>query len=167
MQEHADNAMSKPIVIANPMAVGLEPNPEPIPADWILESTPTARSKMLARSHDWTSTLVVWECTAGRFNWHFSQDEVILVVSGETFLIGENGEEKRLGPGDVGYFPAGTTCTFRVPDRIRKVAVVRESMWRPLGFGLKVWKKLLRVAGLAGKSPLLLALAALTVLNRG
>ncbi len=148
--------MSKSIEIVTPATVELEANAEPIPVNWVLSGEPKARSKLLARSHDWTSSLVVWECTAGRFRWHFSQDEVIIVVSGETFVIDEKGGERRLGPGDVGFFPAGSSCTFLVTDRIRKVAVLKESMWRPIGFGLKVCKKILRIIGLAGESPLML-----------
>jgi uncharacterized cupin superfamily protein len=132
----------------------VELNPEPIPQEWILSGEPVARGKNLVRSRDWTSTVVVWDCTAGSFRWHYSQDEAILVISGEAFLMLENGTERRFGPGDVGFFPAGTTCTWRVAEYIRKVAVLRESMWQPLGFCLKIWKKFLRVVGLAGKSPL-------------
>lgn len=77
-----------------------------------------------------------------------------MVVSGEAIMIDEKGEERRLGAGDVGFFPAGTSCTWWVPNHIRKVAVVKESIWRPLGFGLKLWNKFLRAAGLSAKSPL-------------
>ena len=79
----------------------------------------------------------------------------MVVISGEAFLIGENGEERRMGAGDVAFFPSGTTCKWRVANQIRKVAFLREPMWRPLGFGLKVSRKLLRMLGLSGK-PLLL-----------
>lgn len=82
-----------------------------------------------------------------------------MVVSGEAFMKTENGE-RRFGPGDLGFFPAGTSCTWRVPEGIRKIAVLREPMWRPLGFALKVCHKLLRTIGLAGKSPLMVGLAA-------
>jgi uncharacterized cupin superfamily protein len=149
---HPESTLLRSIVMATPASVDLDP--EPIPQEWILSGTPVARSKNLVRSRDWTSSVVVWDCTAGRFTWHYSQDETILVISGEAFLLLENGEERRFGPGEVGFFPSGTTCTWRVADYIRKVAVLRESMWRPLGFCLKAWKKLLRVMGLAGKSPL-------------
>ena len=64
----------------------------------------------------------------------------------------ENGEERRFGPGDVGFFPAGTTCTWRVATYILKVAVLRESIWRPLGYCLKAWKKILRMLGLLGEA---------------
>jgi uncharacterized cupin superfamily protein len=147
-----ESALLRSIVAATPADVELAP--EPIPQEWIISGTPVARGKMLVRSKDYTESVVVWDCTAGSFRWHYSQDETLLVISGDAFLLLENGSERRFGPGDLGFFHAGTTCTWRVADNIRKVAVVRETMWRPLGFGLKVWKKLLRVVGLAGKSPL-------------
>jgi uncharacterized cupin superfamily protein len=142
------------IVTATAATVDL--GPEPIPPDWILSGTPEARSRKLATSHDWTSSVVVWDCTEGRFNWHYSKDEALVVLSGEVFITNEIGEERRLGPGDLGFFPAGSSCTWNVTARVRKVAVVRETLWRPLGLCVKVLNKLLRVAGVAGKSPLML-----------
>jgi len=151
-----DHRLAKSIVMTDPTTVELEP--EPIPSEWILSGNPEARSKTLVRSHDWASHLVVWDCTAGRFRWHYGSDEVLLVISGEAFLLKENGEERRFGPGDLGFFPAGTSCTWRVAGQIRKVAVLREPMWRPLGFGLKVWNKMLRLTGLRRQSALTFAL---------
>ncbi len=153
--------MDKSVLMVDPATVELEP--EPIPESWILSGTPKASSKTMARSHDWTSHTVVWECTAGRFQWHYATDESILVVSGEAFMLEEDGGERRIGPGDLGFFPAGTSCTWRVKDRIRKVAVLREPLWRPLGLALKVWHKFLRVAGFSGKSPLTVAFAILAL----
>jgi len=130
----------------------MELAPEPIPQDWIVSGTPIARSRNLSKSRDLASSIVVWDCTAGCFHWHYNQDETILVISGEAFLVNEDGDERRFGPGDVGFFPAGATSMWRVADRFRKVAVLRESMGRPLGFCLKAWKRLLRVVGSASKS---------------
>jgi uncharacterized protein len=149
---HFESTILRSIVMATPADVELDL--EPIPQEWILSGTPVARSKTLARSRDWTSAVVVWDCTAGSFRWHYGQDETVLFLSGEAFLLLENGSERRFGPGDLGFVPAGTTCTWRVAGQVRKVAVVRESMWRPLGLCLKAWKKSLRMVGLAGKSPL-------------
>lgn len=148
---HVDAAL-RSVVMANPANVELQP--EPIPQEWILTGAPVSRSKNLARSRDLTSSVVVWDCTAGSFRWHYGQDETVLFISGEAFLIYENGEERRFGPGDLAFFPSGTICHWRVDDYVKKVAVLRESMWRPLGVCLKAWKKLLRVVGLTGKSPL-------------
>jgi len=69
--------------------------------------------------------------------------------------------------GDFAFLPAGTSCTWRVPQLVRKVAIVRETMWRPLGFGLKVLSKLRRVVGLAGKSTFMVAFAACALGNLG
>jgi len=59
-------------------------------------------------------------------------------------MIDPDGQEHRFGAGDIAFFPAGTACTWRIAEHIRKVAVVRETIWRPLGFVLKVSKKILR-----------------------
>src|SRR5207247_1854806 len=72
-------------------------SPAPTPRDWILNGTPEARSKELARSDDRTSHSMVWECTAGRFNWHYNKDETFVVISGEAFITNGQGEERRLG----------------------------------------------------------------------
>lgn len=153
-----ENIMSRSILMVNPSVVDLQP--EPIPADWILSGTPQARGNKLATSHDWTSTVIVWDCTPGYFKWHYSKDEALLVLSGEAFIMNEKGEERRFGAGDLLFFPAGTSCTWRITEHIRKIAVLRETMWRPFGFVLKATKKLLRMAGLAGKSPLMIILTA-------
>ena len=94
----------------------------PIPKPWILSGTPEARNKHLAKSHDRTSNVIVWDCTPGHFNWHYSEDETVVVISGEVFITSEKGEEGRLGQGDMGFFPAGSSCTWRVTDRIKKIA---------------------------------------------
>jgi uncharacterized protein len=151
--------MSKSIVTATLANVELDPSQ--IPQDWILEGAPSTRSKMLVRTNDWTSNIVVWECTPGSYRWHYNQDEAVFVLVGEGIMTNENGEERHFGPGDMGFFPAGTTCVWRHPSKFRKVAVLKESMWRPLGFLLKVWCKLLRTVGGSGGAPLMLVLAAL------
>lgn len=140
-------------------AASVELEPEPIPPDWIVSGAPVARCKKMVRSHDRTSHVVVWDCTPGSFKWHYGMDEAIVVISGQAVMITEKGEERRFGPGDLGFFPAGTSCTWRITETLRKVGVLKENLGRPLGLGVKAWHKLLRVVGLAGNSPLMLALA--------
>ena len=142
------------IITTRPSAIELGHDVVPILPGWILSGSPVTRVRDLIRSRDWMSRLVIWECTAGTFNWRYCQDEMLVVVDGEVFVTNEEGEERRLGPGDLAFFPAGSSSTWRVPERVRKVAVVRETMWRPLGFGLKVWKRLVRMTGFAGETPI-------------
>lgn len=146
--------MSKAIVMASPLDLAVEPEPEPIRSDWVLSGSPMARTRRLARSHDWLSHMVYWECSAGTFNWHYARDETLVVLSGEAFISNAQGEERRLGVGDFAYFPAGSSCRWRVPQCVKKIAIVRQTMWRPLAFGVKALSKALRVAGIAGESPL-------------
>lgn len=146
--------MSSSIVIAAAASSDLEP--APISPGWILSGTPEARSKLLATSHDGASCVMVWECTSGRFNWHYSEDETAVVISGEVFITTEKGE-RRLGQGDMAFFPAGTSCMWRINVPVRKVAIIRKALPLPLGFGLRAWNKLLRTIGLKGRSPLKLA----------
>jgi uncharacterized protein len=138
------------IVMTTAADVDLGVDAQSFPSKWVLDGAPESKSKILARSSDSTANVEVWECTAGLFRWHFDRDEVIVVISGEAFLIRENGTERRFAVGDVGFFPAGTHCTWRVDEHFRKVAVLKENIWGPLGFALKCWSKLSRVAtGLA------------------
>jgi uncharacterized protein len=134
------NIASQSVVQVMPARVDLSPST--IPHEWVLDGTPEAWNKEVATSRDRMSQVVVWECTAGLFTWHYSKDESVMVISGEAFLIKEDGHEVRFGPGDMGFFPAGITCKWRVPGPFRKVAVMREPMWRPLGFAVKAWNRL-------------------------
>jgi uncharacterized cupin superfamily protein len=144
--------MSRSIVTAATAAVELKP--APITAAWILDGAPEARNKELAKSRDGTSYIMVWECTPGRFNWHYTQDETVVIVDGQVFITGESGEERCLGPGDMAFFPAGSRATWRVTRRVRKVAVFREPLPRPLAFCLRAWRKLFRLVGLTAIPPM-------------
>jgi len=128
---------------------------EPVPILPALAGTPAARSKVLARSRDRTSWIMVWECTTGRFIWDYGVDETVVVVSGEVFITTGQGKEKRLGQGDLAFFPAGSSCEWRVNDRIKKVAILRQDLPPLLGIGVRVWHKLLAIAGLRGRSSLI------------
>ncbi len=145
---------AKSIVIETAASVDLY-NLEPIPILPALAGAPVARSRILARSHDRTSWIMVWECTAGRFIWNYGIDETVVVISGEVFISTENGEETRLGQGDMAFFPAGSSCVWRVNDYVKKVAILRQDLPPPLGIGVRVWHKLLGITGLRGQSSLI------------
>ena len=60
-------------------------------------------------------------------------------------VTNEKGEERRLGPGDMAFFPAGSRSTWRVPVAVRKLAVCRQAMPLPFGFALRAWNKIARI----------------------
>jgi uncharacterized protein len=141
-----------PVVFAVPADVELDP--APIPSDWIIEGHPQARSKRLAASADGTSTVMAWSCTAGRFKWHYTVDETIHLISGEVFVTDENDKVRRVGPGDMVFFPAGSVSTWYIPDHVRKLAVCRHAMPRLVGFALRAFKKFVSIAGSHGAAAL-------------
>jgi len=144
--------MDQSIIIAAVNVTDLEP--APIAPSWILSGTPVARNKMMAKSADRTSYTMVWECTPGRFNWHYIEDETVVLLAGEVFISIGNGAERRLGVGDMAFFPAGCSCTWRITSPVKKVAFLRHALPFPLGIGLRAWNKFLRMTGLKGQSPL-------------
>ena len=131
--------MSEPIVFAAPADVELVP--DPIRPNWIIEGKPEARSRRLAESADGTSMVMAWSCTAGRFTWRYAVDETVHIISGEVFVTDGSGATRRLGPGDMAFFPAGSRSTWTVPKEVRKLAVCRHSMPRLWGYVLRAWNK--------------------------
>jgi uncharacterized protein len=135
-----ENSVFRTVIFAAPADVELAP--APIPAHWIVEGTPQAYSNRLATSADGTSSIMVWSCTPGRFKWLYNVDETLHIISGEIFVTDEKGESRRLGPGDVAFFPAGSRIIWHVTKEVRKLAFCRHSTPRPLGYALRVWNKL-------------------------
>jgi uncharacterized cupin superfamily protein len=119
--------------------------PDTIPSEWLLSGQAETRSKILGKSRDRLGYIVLWECGAASYKWHYGRDEAYIVLSGEGFMTDEKGVEHHFGPGDVAFFPAGTNATWRHPDHFRKVAVLKYSIWRPLAVGMKTWSKFLQL----------------------
>jgi uncharacterized cupin superfamily protein len=137
----AMSRMSGSIVLSSPLAATLQQSP--ITREWILADEPRASSTLLSQSKNGNSYVMVWECTAGHFRWHYTEDETVIILTGEVFITTKDGVERRLGPGDTGFFPAGSTCTWRIPDRVRKVAVLQKPIPRPVYLALRVYYKIL------------------------
>lgn len=119
-------------------AHGLEP--DPIPPDWILEGQPVARSKLLVGSSDEMASTHMWDCTAGRFNWFYTVDEVIHVVEGSVIVEDTAGEQRHLQSGDTFLFPAGTRFHWTVPRYIRKIAFLHSPLSRKLRLAKRVFR---------------------------
>ena len=117
-------------------------NSAPIRADWVIEGRPTARNAVLARSADRTCMTLLWDCTAGLFRWVYDQDETIHIIEGGVILTLDDGRIEVLGPGDVVFFPAGSSATWRVDAYVRKLAVFRESVPQPMAALVRLRSKL-------------------------
>jgi uncharacterized protein len=120
--------------------------PDPIEPSWILEGDPVARSGLWSLSPDKTTSSWVWDCTAGRFNWYFDADETIYVIEGEVIITAEGQEPQSLRAGHAALFYAGTRSEWYVPRYVRKHAILRPHLARPVALAVKVGIKLRRKA---------------------
>ena len=124
-------SMPEAIVITATAAADLEP--QPIPSEWILARSPEARAKLLAKSHDGASRIMVWECTAAGSTGITARTGPVVVIAGEVFVTTEIGEERRLGEGDMGFFPAGSSAIMARPRSDQKSSGPSARSARPVG----------------------------------
>jgi uncharacterized cupin superfamily protein len=141
--------MLQPIIVTSAASSGL--NAAPIIPTWVMDGHPEARNRLLATTRDKTAFVVSWECTPGKFKWDYDEDEIVYVIHGRVFISTSDSVERCLGAGDVAFFPAGSSCIWRVTETVRKVAVVRKDIPLLFGVGLRAWHKLLRVARIRGQ----------------
>lgn len=113
----------------------------PIEPSWILRGAPRARCAVLSRSRDRSASTVVWDCTAGEFNWTYTDDETVHILEGEA-IIDDGSGPRTMRPGDVVLFHAGSTWRWRVPTYVKKVAFLRLPIPRSTILGIRAVRKL-------------------------
>lgn len=92
---------------------------EPINPKWVTAGSPMARAAVLTESADGRMRSGIWECTAGRFEWHFEFDETIQILEGEVH-VEANGRTIVLTAGSQAYFPYGLSTRWHVPKYVKK-----------------------------------------------
>jgi uncharacterized cupin superfamily protein len=102
----------------------------PIAPDTILDGAPVARSSEITRSADGQISTHLWDCSAGRFRWHFWTDEIVHILDGEVHIDDEGGHSFVLRPGDVAHFAEGSSAVWHVPEYVRKLAFHRAAPLR-------------------------------------
>ena len=97
----------------------------PIPAGQVIDGDPIARSCDLHQSRQAGVSMNLWDCTAGRFYWHYASDELVEILEGEVRVSDPDGTQRVLRPGDTAHFPAGTSFVWEVPEYVKKLAIHR------------------------------------------
>jgi uncharacterized cupin superfamily protein len=118
--------------------------PRPIEPSWIIEGNPVAQSSVLSKSADGLASTMVWQCSEGRFNWHYDFDETILILEGSIVLESDTMKPTRYGPGDVIFFKDGAHAKWHVEGHVRKLAFCRKTQPALVGLALRVLSKLKR-----------------------
>lgn len=114
----------------------------PINSDWILEGNPVARNRVLSRSSDSLACTIVWDCTAGKFNWFYDIDETVHIVEGSVTVSDGKSPPKTLMPGDVAFFPAGTKAHWHVENYVRKIAFCQRTLPKAMQGPISLLRKL-------------------------
>ena len=113
-------------------------SPAPIEPSWIIHGDPKASACLLSKSADRSAWTVVWECTKGRFNWHYQLDETILILEGAIVLESDILPPTRYGVGSVILFRKGAHARWYVEDYVKKLAFCRRANPLPLAFVMRV-----------------------------
>jgi uncharacterized cupin superfamily protein len=120
----------------------------PIHAEWIIEGSPICRNLVLSSSTDGTASTLLWDCTAGRFNWFYDVDETLYIIEGSVIVKNSAGVSRRVSAGDTVFFPAGSRAEWTVETYVRKIAFCRTPLSAPVLFAKRVHRFLRRVLGL-------------------
>jgi len=126
-------------------ATDVELKPAPITASWVREGSPRARNSILSRSTDGMATTIVWDCTAGKFDWTYDIDETIYFIEGSAIIGDGHSPPRRFGPGDVLFLPYGAVAHWHVEEYVRKIAFCRTTSPRVVSLGLRAVRKLGRI----------------------
>jgi uncharacterized cupin superfamily protein len=100
--------MSRALIETTNLAVNL--TPRPIEPSWIIEGKPDAQWCVLSQSADGLASTMVWECSAGKFNWYYDFDETVLILEGSIVLESDIMPSKRYEAGDVIFFKGRRAC---------------------------------------------------------
>ncbi len=134
--------MSRPALV--PSTTDLALTASQINPAWIREGSPHARNATLSRSQDGTASTMVWDCSAGRFEWFYDFDETIHFLEGGVTIESDTMPARHFGPGDVLFLPSGSHARWHVPTYVRKLAFCRRTLPKPVGFAIRVANALRR-----------------------
>jgi uncharacterized cupin superfamily protein len=120
----------------------------PIRPEWLLEGSPVCRNLVLSNSADGTATTLLWDCTAGRFNWFYDIDETLYIIEGAVIIKNPAGVSQRVGAGDTVFFPAGSRAEWTIETYVRKIAFCRTPLSPSAVFAKRLHRFVRRKLGL-------------------
>ncbi len=132
---------NQPTPFVGGCSASAEMKPSPIEPGWVIAGDPQARFSAHSQAHDKFASTGVWDCTAGTFRWYFGWDETVVILEGEVHVTAEDGSERTLKAGDVGYFRGGTWATWHIDNYVKKIAFVRKPIPMPLSYAFRAWAK--------------------------
>ena len=62
----------------------------------------------------------IWEKEESSFDWYYDEAERCYFLEGEVTVTTEDGEEVKMGKGDLVLFPKGLKCRWNITKRVKK-----------------------------------------------
>ena len=83
---------SKTPIVLRSIATDDDLPSRPIDPSWLIEGTPQTRARGVPFTDDASLYAWIWETTAGRFEWHYAADELVMILEGEVEITPPTGE---------------------------------------------------------------------------
>jgi uncharacterized cupin superfamily protein len=110
-------------IVSRSIATDDDLAPKPIDPTWIVEGTPQARARQLQFTEGAGFSAMLWESTAGRFDWHYGSDEIIHVLAGQAELTRADGSVQLIQQGDIVFFNRDQVVRWHIPVYLKKIAL--------------------------------------------
>jgi uncharacterized cupin superfamily protein len=120
----------------------------PIKRDWIVDGTPEARSCLIFETSDECANVHEWECTRGRFVWHYDVDEIVYIIEGDARIRDlATGFSSNITAGASILFQRGSSAEWTVDGYIRKIAINHIPLSPKIAMLRSAWRSLKRLFG--------------------
>ncbi|MEL7338373.1 MAG: cupin domain-containing protein, partial [Planctomycetota bacterium] len=132
---YQDPRLGKPAVdCADGAIIALDPDATLTDADLLPDTTMPQREKVFFTNDIGNFDVGLWDTQAMKtpmkpFEWH----EFAQVLEGEVTITEEDGTAQTFKAGDVFFVPAGTVCSWDVPQYLRKYYAALDPNKRPKG----------------------------------
>jgi len=120
----------------------------PINRDWILEGTPEATGCPIFETSDRGDNVHEWQCSPGRFVWHYGIDEIVYIIEGRARIKDlATGVTTNVAAGTSILFQCGSSAEWTVDERVRKIAINHIPLSPKLVRMRAAWRRLKRLFG--------------------
>lgn len=122
----------------------------PINRDWIVEGQPDASGCPIFETADRCASVNEWQCTRGRFVWHYCVDEIVYIIEGHARIKDiATGLSTNVAAGSSVLFQRGSSAEWTVDRFVRKIAINHIPLSPKLTMMRSAWRWLKRFAGKA------------------
>jgi uncharacterized protein len=120
----------------------------PIKKDWVVDGTPQASGCAIFETADQGADVHEWQCTRGRFVWHYDVDEIVYVIDGHARIKDlATGLSTHITAGTSVLFQRGSSAEWTVDDYIRKIAINHVPLSPKIAKLRSAWRRLKRLLG--------------------